>query len=89
MNNVRKGLEAATRPVVALCDAGIAIDADVARPCRRRAVGRGRSGAGLKAAEAPGNFAAELERAYINGHQARFLFAADRLGLRSPPAASP
>ena len=29
MNNVRKGLEAAARPVVALCDAGIALDADV------------------------------------------------------------
>jgi len=35
----------------------------------------------LKAAEAPQNFAAELERSYIDGHQARFLFAADRLGL--------
>src|SRR6185436_11715365 len=35
----------------------------------------------LKAAEAPGNFAAELERAYIDGHQARFLLAADRLGI--------
>src|SRR5258707_1027827 len=28
MNNVRKGLEAARRPVVALCDAGIILDAD-------------------------------------------------------------
>ena len=35
----------------------------------------------LKAGEAPENFAAELERAYIDGHQARFLLAADRLGL--------
>ena len=35
----------------------------------------------LKAGEAPGNFAAELERAYIDGHQARFLLAADRLGI--------
>jgi ceramide glucosyltransferase len=35
----------------------------------------------LKAGEAATNFAAEIERAYINGHQARFLFAADRLGL--------
>ena len=35
----------------------------------------------LKAGEAPGNFAADLERAYINGHQARFLLAADRLGI--------
>jgi ceramide glucosyltransferase len=81
MNNVRKGLEAATRPVVALCDAGIALDADVL----------GRAAAALspeiglvlalKAAEAPETFAAEIERAYIDGHQARFLFAADRLGL--------
>ena len=81
INNVRKGLEAATRPVVALCDAGIALDADVL----------GRAAAALspeiglvlalKAAEAPETFAAEIERAYIDGHQARFLFAADRLGL--------
>ena len=34
----------------------------------------------LKAAEAPETFAAEIERAYIDGHQARLLFAADRLG---------
>ncbi len=35
----------------------------------------------LKAGERPENFAAEIERAYINGHQARFLLAADRLGI--------
>ena len=28
MNNVRKGLEAASRPLVALCDAGILLDAE-------------------------------------------------------------
>src|SRR5437899_1167664 len=28
MNNVRKGLEAAGRPIVALCDAGIELEAD-------------------------------------------------------------
>jgi ceramide glucosyltransferase len=35
----------------------------------------------LKAGTAPANFAAEMECAYINGHQARFLLAADRLGM--------
>ena len=35
----------------------------------------------LKAGERPENFAAEMECAYINGHQARFLLAADRLGM--------
>jgi ceramide glucosyltransferase len=81
MNNVRKGLEAATRPVVALCDAGIILDADTL--CRAAAPLSDKIGLvlALKAAEAPENFAAELERAYIDGHQARFLFAADRLGL--------
>jgi ceramide glucosyltransferase len=81
MNNVRKGLDAATRPVVALIDAGIVLDVDMLR----RAAGALSKQVGLvlalKAAEAPGNFAACLERAYIDGHQARFLFAADRLGL--------
>jgi anti-anti-sigma factor len=81
MNNVRKGLEAATRPVVALSDAGIALAADVL--CRAAAALSDKVGLvlALKAAEAPENFAAELERSYIDGHQARFLFAADRLGL--------
>jgi len=81
MNNVRKGLEAATRPVVALCDAGILLDADTL--CRAAAPLSAKVGLvlALKAGEAPENFAAELERAYIDGHQARFLFAADRLGL--------
>jgi ceramide glucosyltransferase len=81
MNNVRKGLEAASRPVVALCDAGIALDADTlarAAACLSPETGLVLA---LKAAEAPQTFAAEIERAYIDGHQARFLFAADRLGL--------
>jgi ceramide glucosyltransferase len=81
MNNVRKGLEAASRKIVALCDAGIVLDAD--ELCRAAAPLSDTVGLvlALKAAEAPGNFAAEMERAYIDGHQARFLFAADRLGL--------
>jgi ceramide glucosyltransferase len=81
MNNVGKGLKAATRQVVALCDAGIAIDADTL--CRAAAPLSDKVGLvlALKAAETAENFAAELERAYIDGHQARFLFAADRLGL--------
>ncbi len=81
MNNVRKGLEAASRPVVGLCDAGIQLGLDeLCRAAAPLAEGAGLVLA-LKAAEAPGTFAAEIERAYIDGHQARFLFAADRLGL--------
>jgi ceramide glucosyltransferase len=81
MNNVRKGLEAATRPVVALCDAGIALDADVLGHAAAALSPEIGLVLALKAAEAPESFAAEIERAYIDGHQARFLFAADRLGL--------
>ena len=81
MNNVRKGLEAASREIVALCDAGIVFTAN--ELCRAAAPLSDTIGLvlALKAAEAPENFAAEMERAYIDGHQARFLFAADRLGL--------
>ena len=81
MNNVRKGLEAACREVVALCDAGILIDAD--ELCHAAAPLSDKVGLvlALKAAEAPETFAAEIERAYIDGHQARFLLAADRLGI--------
>lgn len=81
MNNVRKGLEAASREIVALCDAGIVAGVD--ELCRAAAPLSDSVGLvlALKAAAAPANLAAEVERAYINGHQARFLFAADRLGL--------
>jgi ceramide glucosyltransferase len=81
MNNVRKGLEAASRPVVALCDAGVVLDADDLRRAAAPLSDTVGLVLALKAAEAPANFAAELERAYIDGHQARFLFAADRLGI--------
>jgi len=81
MNNVRKGLEAASRGIVALCDAGIMLSVDELK-CAAAPLA---AGAGLvlalKAADAPRSFAAEIERAYIDGHQAKFLFAADRLGL--------
>ena len=81
MNNVRKGLEASGREIVALCDAGVVFDVD--ELCRAAAPLSASIGLvlALKAGDAPENFAAEMERAYIDGHQARFLFAADRLGL--------
>lgn len=81
MNNVRKGLEAASRPFVALCDAGILLDAENLRRAALPLSDKVGLVLALKAGEAPGNFAAELERAYIDGHQARFLLAADRLGM--------
>jgi ceramide glucosyltransferase len=81
MNNVRKGLEAATRPLVALCDAGILLDVENLRRAALPLSDRVGLVLALKAGEAPGNFAAELERSYIDGQQARFLFAADRLGI--------
>ncbi len=81
MNNVRKGLEAASREVVALCDAGVVFDiGELARAAAPLSDTVGLVLA-LKAADRPENFAAEMERAYIDGHQARFLFAADRLGI--------
>ena len=80
VNNVEKGFRAATRPVVALCDAGALLTVDqLVRSAAPLSESVGMVLA-LKAAEDPGTFAAELERAYINGHGARFLFAADWLG---------
>ncbi|MFO1084608.1 MAG: glycosyltransferase [Reyranellaceae bacterium] len=81
MNNVRKGLEAASRSVVVLCDAGIAVTLNELQ--RAAALLSDKVGLvlALKAGWSPENFAAELECAYINGHQARFLLAADRLGM--------
>lgn len=81
MNNVRKGLEAASRPFVALCDAGILLDAENLRRAALPLSGTVGLVLALKAGEAPGNFAAELERSYIDCQQARFLLAADRVGI--------
>lgn len=81
MNNVRKGLEAASREVVGLCDAGIVLTVD--ELLAAAAVLSDRIGLvlALKAAETPEGFAAEMECAYMNAHQARFLLAGDRLGM--------
>ncbi|MBS0222942.1 MAG: glycosyltransferase [Proteobacteria bacterium] len=81
MNNVRKGLEAASRPVVALCDAGIVLTLGELQQAAAALSDKVGLVLALKAADDAQNFAAELERAYIDGHQARFLFAADRLGI--------
>jgi ceramide glucosyltransferase len=81
LNNVRKGLEAASRPVVALCDAGIVLTlAELAAAAAPLSDEVGLVLA-LKAGDRPNNFAGEMECTYINGHQARFLMAADRLGM--------
>jgi len=81
LNNVRKGFEAASRPVVMLCDAGIAVtEADLAAAAALLSDKVGLVLA-LKVGTHPGNFAGAMECAYINGHQARFLLAADRLGM--------
>jgi ceramide glucosyltransferase len=81
LNNVRKGLEAASRPVVALCDAGIVLGVDELAAASAPLSAQVGLVLALKAGQQPENFAAEMECAYINGHQARFLLAADRLGM--------
>jgi ceramide glucosyltransferase len=81
LNNVRKGLEAASRPVVALCDAGIALTAGELATAAAQLSDEVGLVLALKAGVRPENFAAEMECAYLNGHQARFLLAADRLGM--------
>lgn len=81
LNNVRKGLEAASRPIVALCDAGIDLrHSEIAAAAAHLSDKVGLVLA-LKAGDRPTNFAGEMECSYINGHQARFLMAADRLGM--------
>lgn len=81
LNNVRKGLEAASRPVVALCDAGVSLTAGELGAAAAPLSDEVGLVLALKAGERPENFAGEMECAYINGHQARFLLAADRLGM--------
>jgi anti-anti-sigma factor len=81
VNNVEKGFRAATRPVVALCDAGTMLTVDLLVHAAAPLSDKTGLVLALKAAEYAENFPAEIERAYIDGHGARFLFAADWLGL--------
>jgi ceramide glucosyltransferase len=81
LNNVRKGLEAASRPVVALCDAGIDLTLSELTAAAAHLSDKVGLVLALKVGDRPENFAAEMECSYINGHQARFLKAADRLGM--------
>src|SRR5258708_20431151 len=60
LNNVRKGLEAASRPVVALCDAGVALTAgDLVTAAAQLSAAVGLV-LPLKAGERPENFAAVM-----------------------------
>jgi ceramide glucosyltransferase len=81
LNNVRKALEAASRPVVALCDAGIDLTLSELIAAAAHLSDKVGLVLALKVGDRPENFAAEMECSYINGHQARFLKAADRLGM--------
>lgn len=81
VNNVEKGFRAASRPVVALCDAGALLTVEQLKRAAAPLSDTTGMVLALKAAEQPANFAAEIERAYIDGHGARFLFAADWLGI--------
>src|SRR3979490_602071 len=87
LNNVRKGLEAASRPAVALCAAGVALTAGDLVTAAAQLLDEVGLVLALKAGERPENFAAEMECAYLNGHQARFLLAVDRLGMPRPAGA--
>ncbi len=80
VNNVEKGFRAATRQIVALCDAGALLTVEQLQRAGAPLSETTGMVLALKAAEEPGTFAAEIERAYIDGHGARFLFAADWLG---------
>ncbi len=82
VNNIAKGLAAFQHALCAVCDSGSLI-----RVADLRAMGA-ELGDGVGLVEAlkppsqPENWAAELECAILNGHQARWLICADRLGIK-------
>jgi len=81
MNNAAKGFDMARGDVVALCDAGVLLDGETVAGAMGALSGRVGLVLALKWAEAGEGAAAALEAAWIDGHQARFLLAADRLGI--------
>lgn len=81
LDNLAKGLRAANRPLLILVDGGLDLPAGFLDAAARQ-LG---DGVGLvstaKAGCEPSGLVAEIECAFLNGHQLRWLEAADRLGV--------
>lgn len=83
VNNIAKGLETASRPLIVVMDSGSLLRVDELRAMG--AVIDERTGLvqGLKPPRGAKNWAAEAECTMLNGYTARMIFALDKLGIQA------
>lgn len=81
LDNLEKGWEAARFPGILIVDDNVEVPADVLTRVARRLDARTGVVCALPVGVAPTSFAAEVECAFMNTHQARILFAAEAVGM--------
>lgn len=81
LDNLEKGWEAAQFPGILIVDDNVEVPADLLARVATRLDARTGVVCALPAGIAPATFAAEVECAFMNTHQARILFAADAVGM--------
>ena len=83
VNNIAKGLETASRPLIVVMDSGSLLRVDELRAMGAMITERTGLVQGLKPPSGARNWAAEAECTMLNGYTARMIFALDKLGLQA------
>jgi ceramide glucosyltransferase len=83
VNNIAKGLETASRPLIVVMDSGSLLRVDELRAMGAMITERTGLVQGLKPPRGARNWAAEAECTMLNGYTARMIFALDKLGLQA------
>ncbi|MBX3503194.1 MAG: glycosyltransferase [Alphaproteobacteria bacterium] len=83
VNNIAKGLETASRPLIIVMDSGSLLRVDELRAMGAMINERTGLVQGLKPPRGARNWAAEAECTMLNGYTARMIFALDKLGIQA------
>jgi ceramide glucosyltransferase len=83
VNNIAKGLETASRPLIVVMDSGSLLQVHELRAMGAMINERTGLVQGLKPPRGARNWAAEAECTMLNGYTARMIFALDKLGLQA------
>jgi ceramide glucosyltransferase len=83
VNNIAKGLETASRPLIVVMDSGSLLKVDELRAMGAMIDERTGLVQGLKPPRDARNWAAEAECTMLNGYSARMIFALDKIGFQA------
>ena len=83
VNNIAKGLETASRPLIVVMDSGSLLRVDELRAMGAMINERTGLVQGLKPPRGARNWAAEAECTMLNGYSARMIFALDKIGFQA------